>query len=88
MTPPAARCSEVRLSCLTLFFMSTTLWSRVTRQHGASLTPQRGFSPRTRASCFTWEHECMPLDLVLIAETRPLSATKRWRVVEVLERAK
>ncbi|GAA4961340.1 30S ribosomal protein S17 [Kineococcus glutinatus] len=27
-------------------------------------------------------------DLVLIAETRPLSATKRWRVVEVIERAK
>ena len=27
-------------------------------------------------------------DLVLIAETRPLSATKRWRVVEILERAK
>jgi small subunit ribosomal protein S17 len=27
-------------------------------------------------------------DLVLISETRPLSATKRWRVVEVLERAK
>ena len=27
-------------------------------------------------------------DRVLIRETRPLSATKRWRVVEVLERAK
>ena len=27
-------------------------------------------------------------DLVRIMETRPLSATKRWRVVEVLERAK
>jgi len=27
-------------------------------------------------------------DLVSIVETRPLSATKRWRVVEVLERAK
>ena len=27
-------------------------------------------------------------DLVSIIETRPLSATKRWRVVEVLERAK
>jgi small subunit ribosomal protein S17 len=26
-------------------------------------------------------------DRVSIAETRPLSATKRWRVVEVLERA-
>ena len=27
-------------------------------------------------------------DRVQIMETRPLSATKRWRVVEVLERAK
>ena len=27
-------------------------------------------------------------DLVLISETRPLSATKRWRVVEILGRAK
>ena len=27
-------------------------------------------------------------DRVVIAETRPLSATKRWRLVEVLEKAK
>ena len=27
-------------------------------------------------------------DLVLINETRPLSATKRWRLVEILEKAK
>ena len=27
-------------------------------------------------------------DRVLIMETRPMSASKRWRVVEVLERAK
>ena len=27
-------------------------------------------------------------DRVLIAETRPTSATKRWRVVEILEKAK
>jgi small subunit ribosomal protein S17 len=27
-------------------------------------------------------------DLVRIAETRPLSATKRWRVVEIVEKAK
>jgi small subunit ribosomal protein S17 len=27
-------------------------------------------------------------DVVRIVETRPLSKTKRWRVVEVLERAK
>ncbi|CAM3351678.1 30S ribosomal protein S17 [Arthrobacter ulcerisalmonis] len=27
-------------------------------------------------------------DLVIIAETRPLSATKNWRLVEILEKAK
>lgn len=27
-------------------------------------------------------------DLVSIMETRPLSATKRWRIVEILEKAK
>ena len=27
-------------------------------------------------------------DLVLIAETRPLSASKRWRIVENIEKAK
>ena len=27
-------------------------------------------------------------DLVLISETRPTSATKRWRLVEILEKAK
>ena len=33
-------------------------------------------------------NECGIGDRVQIMETRPLSATKRWRVVEVLERAK
>jgi small subunit ribosomal protein S17 len=32
--------------------------------------------------------ECAVGDRVLLMETRPLSATKRWRVVEILERAK
>jgi len=27
-------------------------------------------------------------DRVLLSETRPLSATKRWRLVEIVERAK
>ncbi|MFP5348084.1 MAG: 30S ribosomal protein S17 [Actinomycetes bacterium] len=33
-------------------------------------------------------NDCGVGDVVLIMETRPLSATKRWRVVEILERAK
>ena len=34
------------------------------------------------------ENQCGIGDRVLIMETRPLSATKRWRLVEVLEKAK
>ena len=34
------------------------------------------------------QNQCGTGDRVLIMETRPLSATKRWRVVEVLEKAK
>jgi small subunit ribosomal protein S17 len=33
-------------------------------------------------------NECGIGDRVLLMETRPLSATKRWRVIEILEKAK
>lgn len=32
--------------------------------------------------------ECRPGDIVRIVETRPLSKTKRWRLAEIIERAK
>ena len=32
--------------------------------------------------------ECNVGDTVLIMETRPLSKTKRWRLVEIVEKAK
>ncbi len=34
------------------------------------------------------ENSCGTGDRVLLMETRPLSATKRWRIVEILEKAK
>ncbi|MCP4121787.1 MAG: 30S ribosomal protein S17 [Bacteroidetes bacterium] len=34
------------------------------------------------------KNECNPGDTVRIAETRPISKLKRWRLVEILERAK
>ena len=34
------------------------------------------------------QNACGTGDRVLMMETRPLSATKRWRVVEILEKAK
>ena len=33
-------------------------------------------------------NDCNPGDLVKISETRPLSKNKRWRLVEIIERAK
>jgi small subunit ribosomal protein S17 len=34
------------------------------------------------------QNQCGIGDRVTIMETRPLSATKRWRIVEILEKAK
>ena len=34
------------------------------------------------------QNECGIGDRVLLMETRPLSATKRWRIVKILEKAK
>jgi small subunit ribosomal protein S17 len=34
------------------------------------------------------KNECGVGDKVLVMETRPLSATKRWRLVEIIEKAK
>ena len=34
------------------------------------------------------KNDCHPGDTVRIQETRPLSKTKRWRLVEIIERAK
>ena len=34
------------------------------------------------------KNECQIGDTVRIMETRPLSKTKRWRLIEIIERAK
>lgn len=34
------------------------------------------------------QNTCNPGDTIKIMETRPLSKTKRWRLVEIIERAK
>lgn len=42
----------------------------------------------TRFKAHDENNECREGDRVLIMETRPLSKEKRWRVVQILERAK
>jgi small subunit ribosomal protein S17 len=51
--------------------------------------PLYGKSLRRRAKLHAHDeaNEAKAGDLVRLMETRPLSKTKRWRVVEILERA-
>lgn len=43
---------------------------------------------RAKLTAHDENNTCGVGDRVLVMETRPLSATKRWRVVEILEKAK
>jgi small subunit ribosomal protein S17 len=42
----------------------------------------------TKFACEDAENTCNVGDTVKIMETRPLSKTKRWRLTEIIERAK
>jgi len=42
----------------------------------------------TRFHAHDEKNECTIGDIVKIMETRPLSKTKRWRLVEIVEKAK
>ena len=42
----------------------------------------------TRFHAHDEKNECAVGDVVRIMETRPLSKTKRWRLIEVVEKAK
>ena len=57
-----------------------------------SLVPHPLYGKRIRRTKKFMAHDennqCGVGDRVLLMETRPLSATKRWRVVEILEKAK
>ena len=51
-------------------------------QYGKYMTEKKKYKVHDEKS------ECNPGDQVRIVETRPLSKTKRWRVVEIVERAR
>jgi small subunit ribosomal protein S17 len=46
----------------------------------------KGVSRREKYHAHDEKNECRAGDVVRIMETRPLSKTKRWRVVELIER--
>ena len=57
--------------------------NRLTRHHGYSKMVRR----KTRVKAHDESNSSHPGDKVRLMETRPLSKDKRWRVIEVLDRA-
>jgi small subunit ribosomal protein S17 len=51
------------------------------RKYGKIVTQARKFKAHDEAQ------ECQPGDKVRMVETRPISKDKRWRIVEVIEKA-
>ena len=50
--------------------------------------PGKVLRKTSRLKAHDESNQCGIGDRVLIMETRPLSATKRWRLVEIIEKAK
>ena len=65
--------------------MTKTVVVRLTRQFADPLYGKR--VTRTKRVAAHDEHGAKAGDTVRLMETRPLSKTKRWRVVEIIQRA-
>ena len=78
---------KMRIGLVTSDKMDKTVVVRIDRrmphpQYGKMVTRTR------RLKAHDEENSAGVGDRVLLMETRPLSATKRWRLVEILEKAK
>ncbi len=60
----------------------------VTESRTAHSTYGKTMRGSRRFAAHDERNEAKKGDLVRIVETRPLSASKRWRLIEILERAK
>ena len=52
------------------------------------MNTERTTSRKVRVGKVVSDNECGVGDIVRVMETRPLSKDKRWRVVEIVEKAK
>lgn len=77
---------KVRVGVVVSDKMTKTVVVELTRQFAHPLYEKR--VTRTKRVKAHDEHGAKVGDVVRLMETRPLSRTKRWRVVEILERAK
>ena len=78
---------KVRLGTVIADKMNKTVIVQVGRSRAHRLY-KKTLQQRTRFKVHDEKNECGVGDLVRITETRPLSKEKRWRVLEIVEKAK
>ncbi len=86
MTEPRNR-RKVRTGVVVSDGMDKTVVVKVERRKQHSLYG-KSLRRTTKLSAHDEANDAKVGDTVRLMETRPLSKTKRWRVVEILERAK
>jgi small subunit ribosomal protein S17 len=87
-TPTAQRGSrKVRVGRVVSDKMDKTVVVQITDRKSHPLY-KKVIQHRTRFKAHDEGNECKMGDLVRVMETRPLSKDKRWRVVEVVEKAR
>ncbi|RKX26963.1 MAG: 30S ribosomal protein S17 [Candidatus Zixiibacteriota bacterium] len=78
---------KVRLGTVTSDKMNKTIIVRIDRTMRHPVY-QKIFRTSSKLYAHDETNDARIGDVVRVMETRPLSATKRWRLVEVIERAK
>jgi small subunit ribosomal protein S17 len=86
-TAPTRGARKVRVGRVISDKMQKTVVVQVTDRKAHPLY-KKVVQHRVRFKAHDADDSCRVGDLVRIMETRPLSRDKRWRVVEVLERAR
>lgn len=78
---------KVRVGTVVSAAMNKSIVVRMDRtiKHGLYLKSTKTFS---KLYAHDETNDARPGDTVRVMETRPLSKTKRWRLVEIVERAK
>jgi len=78
---------KVRVGTVVSAVMNKSIVVRIDRtiKHALYVKPMKTFS---KLYAHDENNDARPGDVVRVMETRPLSKTKRWRLVEIVERAK
>ena len=86
-TAPERGQRKVRLGTVIADKMNKTVIVQVGRSRAHRLY-KKTLQQRTRFKVHDEKNECGVGDLVRITETRPISKEKRWRVLEIVEKAR